>query len=279
MPPQERSAAEIYGRDFPAGSVVFEEGDPASRMYVIVSGAVRIEKRVGQRSLTLAVLGTGEAFGEMALLEDAPRSASAVVERAARLLEIDEAAFEELVRNNGEVALRLLRRLSARLREANRQIRSFLSVDVMSRAVEVLRALAGPPGEDGFRPVPPEVGPERLTERVPPLREEPALWDRLRRARLVREVGDRAELAPAEVVDAYLRYAELRARFQALAAREVAEVGGLPGVVGGDPAAELLRARLRPEGGGRAGAELRDLADYLDLASRFDPEERARSTP
>ena len=163
---QERSAAEIYGRDFPAGAVVFEEGDPASRMYVIISGSVRIEKRVGDRNLTLAVLKMGEAFGEMALLEAAPRSATAVVEQASRLLEIDEAAFEDLVRKNGEVAIRLLRRLSARLREANRQIRSFLSADAMSRAVEVLRALAGPPGEDGFRAVPKEMGPERLAERI-----------------------------------------------------------------------------------------------------------------
>jgi CRP-like cAMP-binding protein len=271
--PQEPSAAEIYGRDFPAGVVVFEEGDPGSRMYVIISGAVRIEKRVGSRSLTLALLGPGEAFGEMALLEDAPRSAAAVVEQPARILEIDEDAFEGLVRNNGEVALRLLRRLSARLRESNRQIRNFLSADAMSRAVEVLRALAGPPGEDGFRAVPPDVGPERIAARIPPMREEPALWDRLRRARLVREVGLRAELAPAEVVDAYLRYVELRARFQALAAREVDEVGGLASTAA-DPATELLRARLHAGGGRNDGAELRDLADYLELTRRFEQSER-----
>ncbi len=288
--PQEPSAAEIYGRDFPAGAVVFEEGDPGSRMYVITSGAVRIEKRVGSRKLTLAVLGPGEAFGEMALLEDAPRSASAVVEQPSRILEIDEGAFEDLVRNNGEVALRLLRRLSARLRESNRQIRNFLSADAMSRAVEVLRALAGPPGQDGFRPVPPDVGPERIEQRVPPLRELPELWDRLRRARLVREVGLRAELAPAEVVDAYLRYVELRARFQALTAGELAEVGGVgagalpvaarPSTgsgrgVGADPLSptELLRARLAPEGTVRDAAELRDLLEFVDLQRRFEPQE------
>jgi CRP-like cAMP-binding protein len=273
--PQEPSAAEIYGRDFPGGAVVFEEGDPGSRMYVIVSGAVRIEKRVGSRTMTLALLGPGEAFGEMALLEGAPRSASAVVERPSRILEIDEAAFEELVRHNGEVALRLLRRLSGRLREANRQIRNFLSADAMSRAVEALRALSGPPGDDGFRAVPAEVGPERLGGRVAPLRDEPELWDRLRRARLVREVGAQAQLAPAEVVDAYLRYVELRARFQALASREVSEAGGLP--PGADPAAELLRARLRPEGGLGDAAELRDLADYVELTRRFDSDATTRS--
>ena len=47
------SAAEIYGRDFPAGAVVFEEGDPGSRMYVIQSGAVRILKRVAPREMLL----------------------------------------------------------------------------------------------------------------------------------------------------------------------------------------------------------------------------------
>jgi CRP/FNR family transcriptional regulator, cyclic AMP receptor protein len=271
MPP-DPSAADLYGRDFPAGSVVFEEGDPASRMYVVVSGEVRIQKRVGARVLTLAVLGAGEAFGEMALLDRQPRSATAVVERAARILEIDEAAFEELVRGNGEVALRLLRRLSERLRDASRQIHDFLSADAMGRAVAVLRALSGPAGEDGFRPIPGEAGPERLAARSAALREDPALWDRLRRARLVRELGGRAELAPAEVVDAYLRYRALRARYEAVAAGEVADAA-LPGA-----AAELLRARLAPDGGVHPEAS-RELADYLALKRRFEPEESGRNPP
>ncbi|HSN16531.1 MAG TPA: cyclic nucleotide-binding domain-containing protein, partial [Anaeromyxobacteraceae bacterium] len=132
----ERSAGEIYGRYFQEGAVVFEEGDPGSRMYVIQSGAVQIVKRVGSRPITLAHLGPGEAFGEMALLEGRSRSATAIVETAGRILELDEAAFADLVANEREVALRLLRRLSARLREANRQIRTFLSADAMGRAVE-----------------------------------------------------------------------------------------------------------------------------------------------
>ena len=80
----EPSPADVHGRDFPAGAVVFEEGDPGSRMYVIQSGAVRVLKRVGAREIELARLGAGEAFGEMALLEGRPRSATAVVVVAAR---------------------------------------------------------------------------------------------------------------------------------------------------------------------------------------------------
>ena len=267
----EPSAAEIYGRDFPEGAVVFEEGDPGSRMYVIQSGEVRIMKRVGTRDITLARLGPGEAFGEMALLEGQPRSATAVVEAASRILEIDEAAFADLIRRNGEIALRLLRRLSARLREANRQIRNFLSADAMGRAVEVLRALSGPPADDGFRPIPGEIGPEGLAARAGAPAGD-SLWHRLRQARLVREVGERAQLAPAAVVESFLRYLDLRARFDAIAAGELSEVPDL-GVESGGLAAELLHARLAPEGGVARGGGRADFDDYLALRRRFESDE------
>jgi len=272
----EPSAAEIYGRDFPAGAVVFEEGDPGSRMYVIQSGEVRIVKRVGTRDITLARLGPGEAFGEMALLEGQPRSATAVVEAAARILEIDEAAFADLIRRNGEIALRLLRRLSARLREANRQIRNFLSADAMGRAVEVLRALSGPPADDGFRPIPGEIGPEGLAARAGAPAGD-SLWHRLRQARLVREVGERAQLAPAAVVESFLRYLDLRARFDAIAAGELSEVPDLE-VESGGLAAELLHARLAPEGGVARGDGRADFDDYLALRRRFESDEPRCST-
>ena len=267
----ELSAAEIYGRDFPAGAVVFEEGDPGSRMYVIQAGEVRILKRLGPREITLALLGPGEAFGEMALLEGQPRSATAVVVSNARILEIDEAAFADLVRRNGEIALRLLRRLSARLREANRQVRNFLSADAMGRAVEVLRALSGPPDAGGFRPIPPE-GPDGLAARVG-APSGGALWLRLRRARLVREVGGRAQLAPAEVVESFLRYLDLRTRYHALAAGELAEapdveVEGTDGI-----AAQLLHARLAADGEVADGRSTAEYEDYLALRGRFEPDE------
>ncbi len=272
----EPSAAEIYGRDFPAGAVVFEEGDPGSRMYVIQTGQVRILKKVGPREITLARLGPGEAFGEMALLEGQPRSATAVVEVAARILEIDEAAFADLVRRNGEIALRLLRRLSARLREANRQIRNFLSADAMARAVEVLRALSGPPGDDGFRPIPMQMSPDALARRVGTAPSDPELWERLRRARLVREVGSRAELAPPEVVDAFLRYVDLRAHWDAVAAGELSEVPDLAPHEPSGIAGELLEARLPPDA---PAGRTTGLDDYLALRRRFEAEDGGRKAP
>ncbi len=269
----ERSAADIYGRDFPAGAVIFEEGDPGSRLYVIQAGQVRVVKRTGGRAVTLARLGPGEFFGEMALLDRQPRSASAVVDEAARILELDEAAFERLVAERGEVALRILRRLSRRLREANRQIRDFLSADAECRAVALLRALSGAPGDDGFRPIPPELDAAGLARRSGAPDDGAALWGSLRRARLVREVGGRAELAPESVVAEFLRFAELKPRFAALAAGELAEVGELPADRAPGLGAELLHARLLPEGSvGRGTALGADYLAYLELKRRFDPE-------
>ena len=275
----ELSVAEIYGRDFPEGAVVFEEGDPGSRMYVIQSGAVRIVKRVGTRDIMLARLGAGEAFGEMALLEGQPRSATAIVEAPSRILVIDEGAFADLIRRNGEIALRLLRRLSARLREANRQIRNFVSADAMGRAVEVLRALSGTPGADGFRPIPSEIGPEGLAVRAGAPPGAPELWARLRRSRLVREVGGRAELAPAEVVESFLRYLDLRARFHAIAAGELSEVPDLDLEGPDGVAAELLHARLVPDGAVAGGAATSEFQDYLALRRRFELDESGRNPP
>jgi len=272
----ERSAADIYGRDFPAGAVVFEEGDPGSRLYVIVSGRVRIVKRTGGRAVTLARLGAGEFFGEMALLDRQPRSASAVVEEPSRLLELDEAAFERVVVERGEVALRILRKVSRRLREANRQIRNFLSADAECRAVALLGALCGPPAEDGFRPVPRELDAAALAERAgaPGLGDE--LAGRLQRARLVRQVGDSAWLAPDEVVAGFLRYAELKPRFAAIAAGEIAEVGEVTEEHAPSLVAQLLHARLLPEGSvGRDSTLSSDYVAWLELKRRFEPEGNA----
>src|SRR5437762_5488817 len=121
------SSLEHLVRQHPSGTVLFREGDRGQTMYVIRSGKVNICKRIGESEITLAVLGPGEFFGEMALLESLPRSAGATVLEEALLIEVDQVSFETLLKKNSEVAMRLLRRLSSRLREADRQIQALMS--------------------------------------------------------------------------------------------------------------------------------------------------------
>jgi len=100
---------ERFGRNFPTGTVLFREGDPGEEMYVIQSGRVQLTRRVRGREAHLATLPTGEFFGEMAIVNNRPRSATATVLEESQLLVIDARTFEAMVRGNAEIALRFIK--------------------------------------------------------------------------------------------------------------------------------------------------------------------------
>ncbi|MBW2731927.1 MAG: Crp/Fnr family transcriptional regulator [Deltaproteobacteria bacterium] len=133
---------EMTTRDFPADTTLFQQGDFGSEMYVIQSGKVEISRRVGEREAVLAVLPSGEFFGEMAIINSAPRSANARVVEDARLLVLDSATFGRMIRDNSEIAIRLIKKLSHRLDQAAQQIELLMFRDPNSRIVHYLRQLA-----------------------------------------------------------------------------------------------------------------------------------------
>ena len=100
-----------------AGATVFSEGDVGTEMYVIQSGSVAIVKRVKDELKTLSVLEKGDFFGEMSILEDVPRTADALARTDVELVRINQSTFDEMLRHNGEIAVRMLRKHSRRLRE------------------------------------------------------------------------------------------------------------------------------------------------------------------
>jgi len=135
-----------------AGEYVFEEGDLGTEMYIIQSGQVEILKRVAGSDTRLAVLEKGDFFGEMSLLEDLPRAASARAVSDLKLLEIGGATFDQMLRSNPEIAIRILRKLSRRLRQTDDLLRETLGTSETESA-------AGIPRADERRPA---TGPERL---------------------------------------------------------------------------------------------------------------------
>src|SRR5437660_4609103 len=157
------SSLEHLVRKHAAGTVLFREGERGATMYVIRSGEVNIWKHIADTELTLGVLGPGEFFGEMALLEGLPRSAGATVVEDANLIELEQTAFETLIRKNGEIALRLMRRLSSRLREADRQIQALMSRSGAARALSLVRNIAEP-DKKGRRYLPEDLGPDAVTK-------------------------------------------------------------------------------------------------------------------
>jgi CRP/FNR family cyclic AMP-dependent transcriptional regulator len=99
-------------RDFKAGDVIFKQGDPAHELFIIQNGEVEI--RLGDRVLeTLSQYGI---FGEMALIDGAPRSATAVAVTDAKLVPVGEKQFLFLVSNTPHFALNMLRIMARRLR-------------------------------------------------------------------------------------------------------------------------------------------------------------------
>jgi CRP-like cAMP-binding protein len=124
-----------FGREFPAGSRLFQEGEPGGEMFVVQSGKVSITKSVGDTTKVLAILGPGEFFGEMSILNEKPRTATAVVVEDAKLLVIDAQTFEAMVTGNTEIALRLIKRLAKRLDSADTLIAILMHKDPRARVI------------------------------------------------------------------------------------------------------------------------------------------------
>lgn len=106
---------------YPAGAYIFRQDEPGDAMFIIQAGDVSILRTVKGREQRLATLEEGDFFGEMAVLEDLPRVASARAESDCTLLRIDASTFDQMARHNPEIPVRMLRKLSARLREVSSQ--------------------------------------------------------------------------------------------------------------------------------------------------------------
>jgi CRP/FNR family cyclic AMP-dependent transcriptional regulator len=96
-------------------AVVIKEGTTGDKMYIVVSGELEVKKEDGPR---LAVLGEKQVFGDMALLDNEPRSASVVAMGPVHLLSLQRSSLERILRRYSSIAFNLMRILSHRLREA-----------------------------------------------------------------------------------------------------------------------------------------------------------------
>jgi len=116
-----------------AGTLIFREGEAAKSMYVLVTGKVRISRRVpGMGEEALAILDAGQYFGEMGVVEESVRSADAYAHADSTLWRIDRGQFEQLLFTDKElgyaVLWTLVRTLSGRLRETNEKMKAFFAM-------------------------------------------------------------------------------------------------------------------------------------------------------
>lgn len=130
-------------RTYRRGETIVEQGQPGEAFFVIVRGrvAVTIVAPDG-REVVLNSLGEGEHFGEMALLDDAPRSASVVAQEKSELAILSRGVFFDLLKSDFVLTRALLSAFSARLRRANATIEGLAALDVKARLARYFRELA-----------------------------------------------------------------------------------------------------------------------------------------
>ena len=110
---------------FEAGKVIFHENEMGDVLYIIKKGSVQIFKILGSgQEKTLAVLHEQAFFGEMSILDNSPRSASAKATEDSTLLAVDKESFKEVVNEYPEIAFEIFKVFSQRLREANKEIQN-----------------------------------------------------------------------------------------------------------------------------------------------------------
>ena len=199
----------VVHRRYRKGTVVFVQGEQGNRCYVIVSGTVKISAfHPDGREAVLAVLGPGDIFGELAMFDEAPRSADASVLEEAELLSIDKDTVTRTATDHPELALALLQVLSHRMRVTNEARQDIAFFDVTGRVARRLADLAethGMPHDEGTLIGIP-VSQESLANMVGATRESvnKALAT-LTRRRLVARAGRRYIVSDVEALRARAR--------------------------------------------------------------------------
>jgi CRP/FNR family cyclic AMP-dependent transcriptional regulator len=121
------------------GSMIMAAGDPTDSLYIVLSGRLKVMMSDADgKEVILNILGPGEFFGEMGLIDDSPRSASVVAIEPCELLSISKRDFKRCLADNFEMTMALMRGLVRRLRDADRKIGSLALLDVYGRVARLL---------------------------------------------------------------------------------------------------------------------------------------------
>jgi CRP-like cAMP-binding protein len=131
-----------FGKEFRPGQMIFCEWEPGDSLYIIVKGKVKIVKIFGKTQKTLDVMEEGSIFGEMALLEEEPRSASAIAITETKLLEFNKENFNMIIQKYPQLVYNLLIIFAKRIYDAKRRLKNLLIDDYTTRVIDVFLMLS-----------------------------------------------------------------------------------------------------------------------------------------
>jgi CRP/FNR family cyclic AMP-dependent transcriptional regulator len=130
-------------RRYPKDTVVFFENEEGDFFFMIVEGRIKVTILGDDgREVILSILGTGDFFGEMALLDNEPRSATAIAIEDSELVSLHRHDFQSVLSDNRSIMSALIKILAARIRKANHQISTLALLDVYGRVARVIVDMA-----------------------------------------------------------------------------------------------------------------------------------------
>ena len=216
----EGSQSEIfqkYGKGFKPGEVIFREGEEGSEMFIIQSGKVRIVKRSRDEEKTLGVLTDGDFFGEMAVIDKGPRSATAVADTDCQIIVFNDKVFESQIQVNPTIAKKIMKRMSARLREANERIATLLLKDNTSRVAGALLSIVQRQGKrtDAGMELALAQATAQISEMVGvEVEKVTETLQKLGKAKIVRQEGEQLVVTSADDIQRFMNYLAMKERFE-----------------------------------------------------------------
>ncbi|MDW8307258.1 MAG: Crp/Fnr family transcriptional regulator [Leptospiraceae bacterium] len=131
-----------FGKQFNANDIIFCEFEPGNDFYLIQSGRVKISKIVRDKEKTMDILGPGDIFGEMAILEEQPRSATAIALDTVQVLHFNRENFVTLMTSQPQLAHKLLVIFARRIYDAKRRLMILLLDDLQAKVADVFLMLS-----------------------------------------------------------------------------------------------------------------------------------------
>lgn len=207
-----------FTKSLKAGEVLFKAGDPGEHMFIIQTGKVEIYIKTPNGDKSLAFFGPGDFLGEMAIIEKAPRSAFARAAEDTRLIMLDERTFDLHVQANPAIVRKILKNMSARLRDTNRQLQNLLIKDINRRIANQILLMShqhGVKGPGGIKMDVPFTEAELakdtgLGDEMPKVRE---VLEKLKGSKIIDIQGGQIIVLSTESLEKFIQFLQMKEEF------------------------------------------------------------------
>ena len=179
-------------------------------MFIIHRGKVNITKKTDDGEKILVTLSAGDFFGEMAIIDKAPRSAGAIAAEETVCIVLDEELFEQQMQRNAKIVKKILKNMSARLRAMNEQLQNLTTKDYNMRVVNTLLIHVHKNGDNSALPISTLIHQTGMEENRDKLNE---ITSAMAKAKVITVSGDSLIVSSSANIEKYKQYLEMKKAF------------------------------------------------------------------